>query len=50
MTMAGQPTTTLPKERGMFSVFDSRTLHRVLPVTKGTRKTLVGWAIGPKWK
>ena len=50
MTMAGQPTTTLPKERGMFSVFDSRTLHRVLPVSKGTRKTLVGWAIGPKWK
>ena len=43
-------TITLPKERGTFAVFDSRTKHRVNEVTKGTRRTLVGWAIGPKWR
>ena len=41
---------TLPKERGQMCIFDTRTKHRVLPVTKGTRHTLVGWAIGPRWK
>lgn len=39
-----------PRQRGTVIVFDSRTQHRVLKVTKGTRKSLVGWVVGPRWK
>ena len=31
-------------------LFDSRTKHRVLKVTKGTRRSIVGWVVGPRWK
>jgi PKHD-type hydroxylase len=41
-------THTVPKEKGMFVVFDSRVPHRVNPVTRGKRIALVGWANGPK--
>jgi PKHD-type hydroxylase len=40
----------IKKEKGMVAVFPSYTLHRVTPVTKGTRKTLVVWAAGPSFK
>lgn len=40
----------LPKRRGTFCVFDSRTKHRVRPIESGTRKSLVGWVNGPRWK
>jgi len=39
-----------PRQRGTLIIFDSRMLHRVLKVTKGQRKSLVGWCIGPRWK
>lgn len=39
-----------PRKRGTMIVFDSRTQHRVLKVTKGVRKSLVGWVVGPRWK
>lgn len=39
-----------PRRKGTVIVFDSRTQHRVLKVTKGTRKSLVGWVVGPRWK
>ena len=39
-----------PRKRGTIIVFDSRTQHRVLKVTEGTRKSLVGWVLGPRWK
>ncbi len=39
-----------PRNRGTMILFDSRTQHRVLKVTKGTRKSLVGWTVGPRWK
>lgn len=38
------------KEKGLVTVFPSFTLHRVTPVTKGTRKTLVAWICGPAFK
>jgi PKHD-type hydroxylase len=38
------------KQRGLISVFPSFVLHRVTPVTKGTRRTLVVWACGPEFK
>ena len=40
----------LPRERGLVAVFDSRTQHRVHKVTKGTRKSLVGWCVGSQWR
>lgn len=39
-----------PKDRGSLMVFDSRCVHRVMPVKTGVRKCLVGWALGPKWR
>ena len=39
-----------PAKRGTMILFDSRTKHRVLKVTKGTRRSIVGWVVGPRWK
>ena len=39
-----------PRQRGTIVLFDSRTQHRVLKVTKGVRKSIVGWTVGPRWK
>tara|TARA_B100001057_G_scaffold349784_1_gene351249 strand:- start:160 stop:780 length:621 start_codon:yes stop_codon:yes gene_type:complete len=39
-----------PRQRGCICLFDSRTQHRVLKVKKGTRKSIVGWVVGPRWK
>jgi len=36
--------------RGSIVVFPSFVIHRVNPVTKGTRYSLVIWHRGPKWK
>ena len=40
----------VPRRRGTIVLFDSRTSHRVLKVTKGVRKSIVGWTVGPRWK
>lgn len=37
-----------PKEKGTIVVFDSRVPHRVTPITKGKRVSLVAWMLGPK--
>ena len=39
-----------PRKRGTVILFDSRTMHRVLKVRSGTRKSIVGWVVGPRWK
>ena len=39
-----------PRKKGAIMLFDSRTQHRVLKVTKGVRKSIVGWTVGPRWK
>ena len=39
-----------PKQMGSVIVFDSRVPHRVTPVTKGKRVSLVTWMLGPKLK
>ena len=38
------------KQLGLVCAFPSWTLHRVSPVTSGTRKTLVVWVGGPNFK
>ena len=40
----------VPKEKGNTHVFLSFVNHRVTPVTKGTRYSLVGWVEGPDWR
>ena len=38
------------RERGMITFFPSYVMHRVTPVTKGTRYSLVCWVGGPSFK
>jgi len=45
VTFRGQK---IPAGTALF--FQSDFWHRVRPVTKGVRKSLVGWVLGPKWK
>jgi PKHD-type hydroxylase len=41
---------TAPKTRGTLIAFPSYTLHRVTPITAGTRKSLVMWCSGPRFR
>ena len=41
---------TIPRERGTIVFFDSRLQHRAKSVTKGLRKSLISWAVGPRWR
>ena len=43
------PEEDLIKAKGSILVFPSYQYHRVTPVTKGVRKSLVAWFEGPKW-
>jgi PKHD-type hydroxylase len=38
---------SLSKTVGSISFFPSYTIHEVVPVTRGVRYSLVGWAVGP---
>ena len=38
------------KQRGSVIIFPSFVKHRVTPVTRGTRHSLVGWIQGPTWR
>jgi predicted 2-oxoglutarate/Fe(II)-dependent dioxygenase YbiX len=40
----------LEKTRGAFIAFPSFMLHRVTPVTRGTRWSLVAWILGKRWR
>lgn len=40
----------LPRTRGTLIAFPSFQLHRVTPVTKGTRNSLVGWVNGKQFR
>lgn len=42
--------TKIDKKKGLVVAFPSYRLHRVTPVTKGTRRSLVVWATGPAFK
>ena len=41
---------TVNKQKGLIAVFPSYALHRVTPVTKGVRYSLVVWTCGPAFK
>jgi PKHD-type hydroxylase len=39
-----------PRERGKLILFPSYEVHRVTPVTRGTRSALVAWSVGPPFR
>jgi PKHD-type hydroxylase len=41
---------TVPLNKGRIIMFPSFMIHRVAPVTKGTRKSIVIWVLGPKFR
>lgn len=41
---------TAPRTRGSLVLFPSYVLHRVTPIRSGTRKALVIWATGPRFR
>lgn len=49
-TRIGGNYSTVLKQKGLIAGFPSWTLHRVTPVTKGIRKTIVVWISGPQFK
>ena len=48
--MYGTEPQKLDKTRGTFIAFPSFMLHRVTPVTRGTRWSLVAWIAGARWR
>lgn len=46
----GKDPVKINKDRGMIALFPSYTMHRVKPVTKGIRYSLVAWVSGPAFK
>jgi PKHD-type hydroxylase len=46
----GRQPTSVKRERGFVTFFPSYVLHRVRPVTQGTRYSLVCWVSGPPFK
>lgn len=40
----------LTRRKGTVVLFPSWVQHEVMPVTSGTRKVLVGWISGPRWR
>jgi PKHD-type hydroxylase len=50
MSLGGKKSYFLPREKGTIAVFDSRADHRVHKITRGKRKSIVGWVVGPRWR
>jgi len=48
--LLGNDPITIPQTTGAVFFFPSWVLHRVTPVTKGTRKSMVVWVTGPKFR
>ncbi|MBI3511152.1 MAG: 2OG-Fe(II) oxygenase [Bacteroidetes bacterium] len=48
--MINQDPFTATKSKGTAIIFPSFGLHRVTPVTKGTRMSIVGWIAGPHYR
>lgn len=48
--MTGVDILKAPRNKGIVIAFPSWVVHRVTPVTKGTRRSLVVWICGPAWR
>ncbi|WP_299006958.1 hypothetical protein [uncultured Tenacibaculum sp.] len=47
--MLNQKIVRVPREKGTIIVFPSFMMHCVTPITKGVRKSIVGWVAGPPY-
>jgi len=48
--MLNQKIVSAPREKGTIIVFPSFMMHRVTPITKGVRKSIVGWVACPPYR
>ncbi len=48
--MVNQEIVTAPRERGTIVIFPSFIIHRVTPITRGKRESIVGWVSGPPYR
>jgi PKHD-type hydroxylase len=48
--MINQKIVSAPREKGTIVIFPSFIMHRVTPITKGTRQSIVGWVSGPPYR
>lgn len=48
--MMNQKVENAPREKGTVIIFPSFIMHRVTPITKGTRQSIVGWVSGPPYR
>ena len=48
--LVGREPITCEQKKGSVLLFPSWVLHRVTPVTKGVRKSIVVWVMGPKFR
>ena len=39
-----------PRQRGALVAFRANALHRVTPITRGMRRSLVAWSAGPEYR
>ena len=46
----GKDATTIESKRGRVILFPSFVPHRVTPITSGVRKSIVIWAVGPRFR
>jgi PKHD-type hydroxylase len=48
--MINQKIVKAPRAKGTIVIFPSFIIHRVTPITKGTRQSIVGWVSGPPYR
>jgi len=48
--MSGKDAVAAQRDRGLLVAFPAYKLHRVTPVTKGVRKSIVVWTTGPQFR
>jgi PKHD-type hydroxylase len=48
--LIGKKSSPIIQTRGRVIAFPSFVMHRVTPLTSGVRKSIVFWALGPKFK
>lgn len=48
--MTNNKSVTAPKTKGTAILFPSFIMHRVTPITKGVRRSIVAWASGPSFR
>lgn len=48
--LTGAQPETIKREMGLVYAFPSYVLHQVTPVTRGTRRSVVVWLSGPRWR